>query len=137
MKRIFLLLIIGIALVSCSLETEDGTNFHTELLPIESAILPNEFKRDKVYDLPFTYVKPSTCHIFQGFYYEKVGNIRTIAINTNVVEQAGCTVPTVNPNTEILKFKPSNYESYVFKLWKGTNDSGEDIFEIIEIPVVP
>jgi hypothetical protein len=138
MKKVLLLLATVISLASCSLGTDDGLKFHTELLPIESADLPDEFKKDSVYDLPFTYIRPSTCHLFEGFYYAKDMNVRTIAIHTSVIEQGGCTTPTVNPITEILQFRPSeSYNSYIFKLWKGENESGEDIFEEIEIPVVP
>jgi hypothetical protein len=137
MKKVFLVLVTVISLVGCSLGSDNGEKFHTELLPIESAVLPAEFKKDSIYQLPFTYFRPSTCHLFEGFYYAKDANIRTIAIHTSVLEQGGCTTPTVNPITEILQFKPTGYDSYIFKLWKGENENGEDIFEEIEIPVVP
>lgn len=137
MKRIFLLLIASVSLASCSLGSDDGLKFHTELLPIESAVLPAEFKRDSIYELPFTYVRPSTCHLFEGFYYAKDSNVRTIAIHTSVIEQSGCTVPAVNPITEKLTFKPTDEDSYIFKIWKGENENGEDVFEEVEIPVIP
>ncbi|MFC4816531.1 MULTISPECIES: hypothetical protein [unclassified Flavobacterium] len=138
MRKVFLLLVAVILLGSCSLGDDNGTKFHTELLPIESADLPDEFKNDSIYELPFTYVRPSTCHLFEGFYYAKDANIRTIAIHTSVIEQGGCTTPTVNPITEKLQFRPSSsYTSYIFKLWKGEDSNGVDVFEEVEIPVVP
>ena len=137
MKKVFLLLATVVSLGSCSLGTEDDMKFHTELLPIESADLPDEFKKDSIYELPFTYIRPSTCHLFEGFYYAKDLNVRTIAIHTSVIEQSGCTVPTVNPITEKLSFRPTTEASYVFKLWKGKDENNQDIFEEIEIPVIP
>lgn len=138
MKKVLLLLATVVSLASCSLGSDDGIKFHTELLPIENAILPSEFERDSIYELPFTYFRPSTCHVFEGFYYAKDANVRTIAIHTSVLEQGGCTTPTVNPITEILQFTPSeSYNSYIFRLWKGKNESGVDVYDEVEIPVVP
>jgi hypothetical protein len=135
MKKTALLLIAAFSIISCSTEYE-GDKFHLESLPIDSAILPVEFKKDSVYELSFNYIRPTTCHIFEGFYYEKNSNIRTIAIQTTVLEQNNCETATVNPITEIFQFKPTTETSYVFKLWKGTVN-GADVFEEIEIPVVP
>ncbi len=137
MKKIFLLLATIFVFISCSPNEDEGTKFHLEILPIESATLPAEFKKDVAYELPFKYIRPSTCHIFDGFYYEKNLNVRTIAIQTTVIEQDNCTAATVNPLEAILKFKPTTESSYVFKLWKGKDDNGVDVFEEIEIPVVP
>ena len=136
MKNFALLIIVALSVIGCSKDDEKD-KFHLELLPIDSAVLPDKFKKDSVYELPFDYIRPSTCHIFEGFYYKKESNVRTIAIQTTVLEQNNCTVATVNPITEILKFKPTTETSYVFKLWKGTDGNGADVFEEITIPVVP
>ena len=136
MKKIILLVIVVFSFISCSTEVE-GDKFHLELLPIDSVVLPVEFKKDSLYELPFNYIRPSTCHIFEGFYYKKESNVRTIAIQTSVLEQNNCTVATVNPLTQVLQFKATTETSYVFKLWKGTDANGADIFEEITIPVVP
>lgn len=136
MKKLVLLIIVIFSIISCNTDVPEN-KFHLELLPIDSTILPVEFKKDSVYELPFDYIRPSTCHIFEGFYYKKESNVRTIAIQTTVLEQNNCTVATVNPITEILKFKPTTETSYVFKLWKGTDGNGADVFEEITIPVVP
>jgi hypothetical protein len=135
MKNFALLILVALSVIGCSTDDEKD-KFHLELLPIDSAVLPVKFKKDSLYELPFSYIRPSTCHIFEGFYYEKNLNVRTIAIQTSVIEQGGCTAATVNPITEILKFKPTE-NSYIFKLWKGTDANGADVFEEIEIPVLP
>jgi hypothetical protein len=137
MKKYWLLIAVVFTFIGCSLGDDDSTKFHLELLPIDSATLPAEFKKDSVYELPFRYVRASTCHVFEGFYYKKEANVRTIAIQTSVVEQLNCTTPSVNPLEAILQFKPTVESSYVFKLWKGKDDGGEDVYEEIEIPVVP
>ena len=135
MKKFVLLIVIALSVISCSKEVEED-KIHPELLPIDSVVLPVEFKKDSLYELPFNYIRPSTCHIFEGFYYEKSSNVRVIAIRTTVLEQNNCEPATINPRTEILRFKPTTEASYVFKLWKETIN-GTDVFEEIEIPVVP
>lgn len=136
MKKISVLLIVLFSVIACNTES-DGDKFHLELLPVDSAVLPTEFKKDSIYELPITYTRPTTCHVFEGFYYDKNANKRTIAIQTSVLEQSNCTAATVNPMTEILKFKPTIESSYIIRLWKGKDSNGADIFDEVEIPVVP
>ncbi|MES2812167.1 MAG: hypothetical protein V4670_06830 [Bacteroidota bacterium] len=136
MKKICGFLVLLFGFVSCT-TNDDYIKYHPELLPIESVTLPTEFVRDNIYEIPFEYIRPTTCHVFEGFYYEKEANVRTIAIETSVIEQSGCTVATVNPITEILYFRPTLEDSYIFKIWKGKDSNGQNIFEEIEIPVVP
>ena len=136
MRNYWLLVLVAIGFISCNTDVE-GDKFHLELLPIESAILPLEFKKDSIYELSFNYIRPSTCHVFEGFYYERNLNVRTIAIQTSVLEQNNCEVASSIPVTQILEFKPTTETSYVFKLWKGKDASGTDIYEEITIPVIP
>jgi hypothetical protein len=56
---------------------------------------------------------------------------------TTVIEQDNCKGVTVNPLEKFLSFKPTTESSYVFKIWKGKDTNGNDVFEEIEIPVVP
>jgi hypothetical protein len=121
----------------CSSGVDDNPKFHLEILPVEGIILPVEFKKDIVYMLPVSFIRPSTCHAFDGFYYESNLNIRTIAIQTRVLEQDNCKVASSIPVTQILEFKPTTETSYIFKLWKGKDASGVDIYEEITIPVIP
>lgn len=128
-------LILVTALFGCS--NDDGNDVHYEYIPVDSVVLPVEFKKDSIYELPFKYVRPTTCHFFDGFYYDRNSNVRTIAIVNGVVEQDNCTTAPINPMTEILHFIPTTETSYIFKLWKGEDSSGNDIYEEHEIPVVP
>lgn len=124
-------------MTSMSCSNDDGNNFHYEYIPVDSVVLPSEFKKDSIYELPFKYVRPTTCHFFDGFYYDRNSNIRTIAIVNGVVEQDNCTTAPINPMTEILRFIPTTEASYIFKLWKGEDSNGNDIYDEIEVPVVP
>ncbi|GAA4762669.1 MULTISPECIES: hypothetical protein [Flavobacterium] len=131
------LLFFALAIVTFGCSKDDYTEVHYEYVPVNSVQLPSEFKKDSIYELPFTYVRPSTCHFFNGFYYDKKSNVRTVAVINGVFEQDNCTAATVNPITEILKFKPTTEDSYIFKIWKGEDSNGNDVYEETEIPVVP
>jgi hypothetical protein len=135
MKRYILLLIATLIFVSCSKE-EDNPKFYLEVLPVETITLPSKFKKDSTYSIPITYIRPTTCHVFDGFYYDRYLNVRTIAIQTSVLEQSNCMPAVVNPIQEFLKFKPTTENSYVFKLWKGKDKAGANIYEEIEVPVM-
>ena len=88
MKKLVLLLSLLFAFNSCS--TDDGDNFRFELLPVESVEIPNEFTLGETYEITIRYYRPSTCHAFNSFYYEKNLNTRTIAVESIVFEQDGC-----------------------------------------------
>jgi hypothetical protein len=135
MKKSFLFALLSIVFGSCS--TDDGIRYTSELLPIETITLPAEFKRDSLYEIPMQYIRPSTCHVYEGIYYRKEANIRTIAIGTSVLEQNNCTTAPINPLPVLLRFIPTTEDSYVFKVWKGKDANGINIFEETEIKVVP
>jgi len=137
MKKYLMLLIVAFSFSNCDLGSDDNPRFHLELLPVETATLPTEFKRDSIYELPIQFNRPTNCYVYDGFYYEKDRNKRIIAVQTSVVEQSDCGASPVNPMVKILRFKPTLEDVYLFKLWKGKNPNGSDIFEEIEIPVIP
>ena len=135
MKKIVLIIATLLLLFGCSKNDEENSKFHLELLAIHSTTFPAKFTKNVEYDIPIQYIKPSNCHIFEGFYYDKNINVRTIAIQSRVLEQDNCIASPQAPSTEILRFKPTTETSYVFKLWKGLDASGADIYEEITIPV--
>ncbi|WP_136667651.1 hypothetical protein [Flavobacterium sp. H122] len=135
MKYVLCIAVLFFGFISCTID--DGVDFHYELLPVDSVELPDEFKRDSIYEIPFKYSRPTTCYAFDGFYYRREANVRTIAIGTIVFEQNNCRPPTTNPLTAVLYFKPTVENSYIFKIWKGKDTNGQNIFEETEIPVIP
>jgi hypothetical protein len=137
MKKIFLILFTINLLFSCSPEEDNNPKFRLELLAVHSSVFPAEFKKDITYDIPIRFVRTSTCHSFSRFYYEKNLNFRTIAIEAAVLIQDNCVAGPQATSEQILKFTPTTETSYIFKLWKGKDNLGADIFEEITVPVVP
>lgn len=133
-KKIALLLILTVSVSSCFPE-DDGPNYHLELLKIESVNMPDTLILGQTHELKMLYNKPSNCHTFNGFYFEKNLNIRTIAVQSIATEKSDCI--TLNDELEeaTLNFYVTNNGSYIFKFWKGKDTNGEDIFLEIEVPV--
>ncbi len=136
MKKIVLFLIVITSFLSCSLD-DDSPTYTYEVLPVDSYVVPTSFTLGQTYEIKLKYQKPTSCHIYQGVYYEKNLNTRTIAIQTAVQNNQVCT-QEIPPISEVsFNFMVSNTGSYIFKFYKGEDAGGEDIFEEVEIPVVP
>lgn len=136
MKKIVLFLIVITSFLSCSLD-DDNTSYTYDVLPIESYIVPASFTLGETYEIKLKYQKPTSCHIYQGIYYDKNLNTRTIAIQTAVQNNQVCT-QQIPPLSEVsFNFMVNNTGSYIFKFYKGEDANGENIFEEVEIPVVP
>ncbi|TRX27000.1 hypothetical protein FNW25_06995 [Flavobacterium franklandianum] len=136
MKKIVLFLILITSFLSCSLD-DDSPTYTYEILPVDSYVVPASFTLGQTYEIKLKYQKPTSCHIYQGIYYEKNLNTRTIAVQTAVQNNQVCTME-IPPISEVsFNFMVTNTGSYIFKFYKGKDTAGEDIFEDVEIPVVP
>ena len=136
MKKIVLFLVVITSLLSCSLN-DDSPTYTYEVLPVDSYVMPASFTLGQTYEIKLKYQKPTSCHIYQGIYYEKNLNTRTIAVQTAVKKNQVCTME-IPPISEVsFNFMVSNTGSYIFKFYKGKDSAGKDIFEEVEIPVVP
>lgn len=134
MKKIILLLFSVLLLNSCSL---DGETFAYEVLPVDSFEVPDSFVLGETYEIKVFYKRPTTCYEFNGFYYHKDLNIRTIAVQTLVRTSGTCNEITDNmpPEEVSFNFHVTSNGSYIFKFYKGKDAEGIDIFEEVEIPV--
>lgn len=136
MKKIVLFLIVITSFLSCSLD-DDAPTYTYEVLPVDSYVVPASFTLGQTYAIKLKYKKPTSCHIYQGIYYEKNLNTRKIAVQTAVQNNQVCTLE-IPPISEVsFNFTVTNTGSYIFKFYKGEDTNGEDIFENVEIPVVP
>ena len=137
MKKL-LICLFAILIFSCSLD-DDTPITHVEILPVESAILPDEFILGQVYEITLTYLRPSTCHAFRDIYYEPYLNERTVAIVTTVFDSnTNCEEISTELETS-FNFKATNTGSYIFKFWQGENTVdalSEGTYLTIEVPVV-
>ena len=133
MKKL-LFSLFALIIFSCSLDNETNQSY-LEMLPIESATVPQEFVRGETYEITMTYFRPTTCHAFNDIYYARDANTRTVAIVTTVFANNNCEELEEDLLERSFNFKATNEDSYIFKFWQGKNDNGEDQYLIIEVPV--
>ena len=136
MKKIALFLVLITSIMSCSLDNGPRETYSYNVLPIESHTLPETFKMGETYEIKLKYQKPTACHIFQGIYYAKDGNTRTIGIQVAVKNNQTCTneVPEVSETS--FKFTVTSAGPYIFKFYKGTDIEGKDLFDEVEVEVL-
>jgi hypothetical protein len=135
MKKLIAYCVLLLALASCSLGDDNAPNYHFEILPIESVDIPDEFTLGETYPITVSYYKPSSCYVFNDFYYTKELNQRTVAVINTVYDDQVCTQAMELVDATFNFIVTSNL-TYVFKFWQGEDDNGNDLYYIVEVPVV-
>lgn len=137
MKKKFTFL-IALVTLSCSLDDGNDTiEIFNESLPIEAANLPDQFKRNQIYDVTLTYSKPTNCHIYRDLLFKRDINEITIEVLAEKYIQEGVACDSLGKAYETtFKFPALQGDNYMFKFWQGKNDQGEDIYLEIDVPVV-
>jgi ABC-type dipeptide/oligopeptide/nickel transport system permease subunit len=131
-KKILILTVVIFSMFSCSVD--DNNNFEIETLPVKTAEVPDAFVFGNTYTLTITYDLPSNCHTFFELFYQHEGSSRIVAVNSLVNTNLAC-------NDEVTEIEYSfevraiQVEDYTFKFWKGKDNSGNDIFEEVVVPV--
>lgn len=136
MKKFALFILLITTLAGCTLDNNNRDSYSYEVLPVDSYILPEKFTLGNTYEIKLKYTKPSECHYFQGIYYSKDLNTRTIAIQTAVNNNQVCTQSIPAPSEVSFNFYVTNTGSYIFKFYKGKDTTGKELFEEVEVPVV-
>ena len=136
MKKLVLLLLVSLIGVSCSISDDDSNNYSYEILPVESFEIPSSFELGQIYTIKLMYKLPSDCHTNPSLYFEKNGQIRTVAVQSFVANRDDCNFIANEDVYELtFKFEVVNSEAYVFKFYKGEDENGEPIFENVTIAV--
>lgn len=138
MKKFFLLILFTLSIVSCSLNDDNVPNYHYEILPVDSFVVPDTFDFGATHQVKLFYKLPTICHSFRGVYFDKYLNERTFAIQSLVINESTC-LPYDDNEIEIkefnIDFQVISTETYLFKFYKGKDANGNNIFEEVEIPV--
>tara|TARA_R110002012_G_scaffold283090_2_gene473111 strand:+ start:59042 stop:59452 length:411 start_codon:yes stop_codon:yes gene_type:complete len=135
MKKLFVCLFALLSL-ACSVD-EDIQPSAVMLLPVESAIVPDEFVIGEEYEIFITYIRPTACHVFKDIYSKLESDGYLIAIMSNVFNESNDCPPNTETVETSFMFKPTrDINTYVFKFWHGSNGNSEDDYIIFEVPVV-
>jgi len=138
MKKYILILLTAFFMCSCSSDDEaNATTASYEMLPIESIQLPSEFVLNEEYDIDFTFIRPTECHAYQSVFFVAENETRTLAVNSIIYINPSCEVLTENNvAAQSFKFKALYNQTYIFRIWKGIDDLGEELYDVIEVPVI-
>ncbi|MDO7137187.1 MULTISPECIES: hypothetical protein [Algibacter] len=134
MKKL-LVICLTLILASCSVD-DDGLDYSFEILPVESVDIPEEFTLGETYPITVSYLRPSNCHSFREFYYNKNNNERTVAPINYVFENNDCETLENELVENTFNFIVTSNGSYIFKFWQGEDADGENQYLTIEVPVV-
>ncbi len=135
MKKIAALIGIFLLTISCSTDTNEP-NIRYELVPIQNVIIEDELYLGEGNVITVEYLKPSTCHGFNGFLYEKEDFTRTIGVQNYVVEKSDCQAVTSEVIQKDFIFQPTSTGTYTFKFWQGKDANGDNIFLEIQRDVI-
>lgn len=132
-----LLLAVLLSVSSCDID-DDNTNFYYETLEITEATLPEAFEYGELYTIEFTYVRPTNCHYYEGFDFQKTEKTeRTVYAIGARLDQKDCQDLTENnTGTATFDFEVRYRDTYTFKFYQGDNDQGEKQYITVEVPVV-
>ena len=132
----YFLALFLVLITSCS--SDNGApEYHSEIMPIDTIYLPTSFNLNQTYTIDFTFIKPTSCYVYNNLFINS-GNQenRTLAVNTVVYEHSDCIpLSTNNIETQSFDFKVIYDQVYTFHIWKGKDGQGNDLYEDIDIPV--
>ena len=135
MKKIVALIGVFLLIISCNTD-DDKQDVRYELLPVENVVIPDTLFLGGENLITIKYLQPTTCHEFRGFYYEKNGLTRTVAVETSVTETNNCQNVSALLVEKELKVVPIEAGTYTFKFWQGKDGAGNNVFLEFERPAV-
>lgn len=135
MKKAFLLLISLFILNGC-LPDDDLSDISIEFIPINNYDIPEEFQSGETYEITVGYTKPNDCYQFRDIFFAVNGNERIVAVTTTLDNSLNCNSNPVQDEATFNFFVNGYFDHYVFKLWQGRDNNGNDLYTIVEVPVV-
>lgn len=141
MKKLLVVLAAFVVLVSCSMDN-DTKEFDLAFVPIISVEAPEVVVPGQTSYFTLYYRRPNDCYFVNGFDYKAEGNVRTVALQALVVEDADClSLETAEAESIQMPFDcPPNYinETYIFRFYgnpDGVNTGSQPQYMEIQVPV--
>lgn len=139
-KSLILTITMALAttLNSCVINDDDGSRYYYQAMEVISANFPAYFERGMTYRIDVVLDLPSNCHYFEGFDFTSTGDTdteRTIYPIATVLDRTDCVEYTDRTRNVFFNFQVLFNDTYVFKMYSGKDENGEDEFIIYEVPV--
>lgn len=121
------------ALSACS--PEDDLALRFEPLEVLAVSFPEVLHPLETYKVHVTYIRPTSCHYFEGVDYEqKIENETTVFLIASVLDEQPCKELNIEAEAS-FDFKPQNKGDYIFRFWQGKGQDGEDIYYTVTVTV--
>ena len=133
MKKIILILAGTLLFYSC-LSNDDRLAGSYELLPIDEYTAPAAFTFGATDTLKLKYTLKNDCYYFDNIYYEYQDTTRIVAIRGFIESDKACTDKMTQRDYNLI-VTATQKQDYLFKLYKGKDNDGKDIFEDVIVPV--
>lgn len=141
MRNLIVLSLLSALFFSCSADDKLNESY-LETLPFDTVTVPESFVSGETTVIGYTYIRPTSCYIFNDLYYSIEGDQRTLAVINRVFENDGngnaCTILDDEIATRTFNFTVKNPvgSTYTFKFWQGEDENGENAYIVVEVPVV-
>lgn len=144
MKKLFFTLLVLVFFTSCSIEEDEPIRLRG-YAPVTSVNLPEYFTLGETYELEVSYERKNVCHTPGGLSVTRGG---MSGEERRKIYVAGITIYSKADNTcekgeetlietGVFTITIDEEEPFTFYLWIGTDTNGENLYDIVEVPVEP
>ena len=136
MKKIVILLGALVAILGCS--TDDAPNFFFDFVAVDSVLeVPAFFTVNQSDTLQVAYIRPTSCHGFDGFNVVRNGNEREITVVNKVVEIENNCIDLENDiRIAPLVFNPIEAGEITLRFFNGNDVDGNPNFLTFNVPII-
>jgi len=136
MKNFTLIFILLLMMTSCSSDDINDIDFTYELMPVTNVNIPDTLRLNETYNFPLSYMRPSTCYGFAGFnVIENEEEIKLSILNTVIKNGSNCEDLENHIVTQTFEFLVEREDYYIFKIYEGEDEEGNDLYLTKEVTV--
>lgn len=136
MKNFTLFFLLLVIITSCSNDDINDIDFNYELMPVSSVSIPDTLTYGEDSFLSLSYLRPSTCHAFAGFnLIENEQEIKLSILNTVVQNGSNCEDLENMTATETFEFAVEREDYYIFKIYQGLDEEGNEVYLTKEVMI--
>jgi len=141
MKKLIVLLVCAVTLMSCSID--EGVNTQVEYGKVSAIDLPDFFELGETYQIEVTYLLPTACHSGAGVDVFRMNedtseswDIFIAGVTTYDANAGECTRDnSAAERKETFSLRIEEDVIYKFHLWTGVSSTNQPEYTIIEVPV--